>query len=711
MIEKSNILVVDDAPTNINLIRRFLEPVDVDILTAESGELALGLLDKNQFSLIILDIQMPGMDGFELAERIRARAECQHIPLMFLSAVFSTEQSALKGIHTGAVDFMTKPTNWPILVNKVKSFVFLDQQTKKLKHEIEQRKQVQEQLYSEKELLQITFESIGDAVITTDVDSRITYINPVGETITGWSKVDAMDRPVTEVFKIIDEDSREPIECPIRRSLEERKIVGLEGHVQLISQSGKEYSIQDSSAPIFNKKRRLIGAVLIFSDVTNARQLARELAYQANHDPLTELMNRRAFENRLQRIVESVQQNSGQHALLFLDLDQFKLINDAGGHSAGDELLQQISIMLGKNIRARDCLGRLGGDEFAIILEHCDPNTANMIAEKLRKAIADLHFRYNNKTYKTGISIGVMPITDTASCVAGLMKNADAACYAAKRGGRNQVKLYDKADGVLSQQQNEIEWVSKIHNALESDVFELFYQPIRAINNDLEPGIEILLRIRSENGQMISPSAFLPSAERYGLVTQIDQRVVQLIFQWLHSIPVHLQKFGKISINLSGQSLGNEDFLNFIISEIESKDLPSEKICFEITETAMIENIRHAKSFIAALRDRGCKFALDDFGKGLSSFAYIKDLAVDYLKIDGIFVKNILTNPVDMALVNSINDIGHVLGKQTIAEFVETPELLEAVIDLGVDYAQGYAIGKPAPINLLHSEFIGSSNA
>lgn len=441
----------------------------------------------------------------------------------------------------------------------------------------------------------------------------------------------------------------------------------------------------------------------VCEDITEARKLSEELSYQASHDSLTGLYNRREFELRLERALQSAKLGGHDHVLLYLDLDQFKVINDTCGHIAGDELLRQLSEVLRCRISRRDTLARLGGDEFGVLLEHCSPDNALRVAEAARKAIAEFRFGWAGQMFGLGVSIGLVPITSASIGINDIMSLADTACYAAKDQGRNRIHTYRADDSELARRHGEMQWVNRIRQALDEGRFRLYYQRIVPLSNTGSGYLryELLLRMLDESGGVVAPNAFLPAAERYNLASHLDRWVLLRALAWLAARPDHLSKLASCSINLSGHSMGEDDFLDFVLKEIRKARVPPDKLCFEITETAAIRNMSTATRFIQYLQDEGCKFALDDFGSGLSSFAYLKNLPVDYLKIDGMFVKDIMDDPINLAVVKSINDIGHVMGKQTIAEFVESGAIMEKLRSIGVDFAQGYAIGAPANLDTL----------
>ena len=460
--------------------------------------------------------------------------------------------------------------------------------------------------------------------------------------------------------------------------------------------------LRSSGKPVFDPNGAFQGYRGAVKDVTDAHRMAQKLAHQATHEPLTGLLNRRAFEQSVQRLLESKCAAQEEHAVCYLDLDQFKIINDTCGHIAGDELLRQLSDLLSHQIRKGDTLARLGGDEFGVLMEYCTTAQAQRVADALRESIQDFRFVWDNKRFSLGVSIGLVPVNEGSGSVAAVLSAADGACYAAKDAGRNRIHVYREDDATLARRRGDMLWLARINHALEENRFFLYFQPIAPVTDAADKGAhyELLIRMEDEDGQIVLPGLFLPTVERYDLATKLDRWVISTAFEWLSRQPERLNDLFLCAINLSGCSLANNEFLNFVSSQFDKHHIPPNKICFEITETAAIANLSNATRFIKALKQLGCQFALDDFGSGLSSFAYLKNLPVDFLKIDGVFVKGIADDPIDLAMVKSINEIGHAMGKQTIAEFVENKVILDKLKrrDIGVDYAQGYAIGRPQPV-------------
>lgn len=456
------------------------------------------------------------------------------------------------------------------------------------------------------------------------------------------------------------------------------------------------------TARLFESKNNHKSILLVCEDVTDTHELNEQIIYQASHDTLTGLANRSEFDCYIKTAINMPSDNGVGHALCYLDLDQFKIVNDTCGHLAGDELLRQLGDLLRKCIRRNDFVARLGGDEFGILMYHCNLEQAAIACNKIRDIIKDFQFGWDNKTFTVGVSIGVTSINGMDGNAVDLLKEADSACYVAKNNGRNRVHIFTPNDEILAMRQGEMQWVSKIRQGFIDNAFILYGQLIVPLNSS-ETGIhfETLVRYKDTDGRIVPPGAFLPSAERYNLACQLDQVVISMLFEWLSTHQDFLTKLSVCSVNLSGRTLSDQVTLEFIIDQFNLWEIPPHKICFEITETAAISNLIYANKFIKMLRDNGSLFSLDDFGSGLSSFGYLKNLLVDYLKIDGLFVKNIIEDEIDFAMVRTINEVGHIMNKQTIAEFVENMEILSLLKNTGVDYAQGYAVSKPIPLDEL----------
>ncbi len=547
-------------------------------------------------------------------------------------------------------------------------------------------------LQREKERLEVTLSSIIDAVIITDKDKRIEFLNASAEQLCGWHSVNAIGRPLDQVLKM----------KPASKVQEDSDLEYLDAGLILINTNGTQFHIELSVASITSDDGNSTGSVIVFRDISHSRRMEARLFWQANHDPLTGLENRNRFERRLYDLISTSKNCDIEHALLYLDLDQFKIINDTCGHAAGDELLRQLTSILKYKIRGSDYLARLGGDEFGILLPNCPLDAAIRTANNLRSTIKDFRFTHDGKLFAIGFSIGLVPFSGATQDASSIMISADTACITAKDEGRNRVHIFEHGNSEASRLHGEMQWVSKIHSALDNERLTLHSQSIISLNksSNLPPHREVLVRLYEEDGTLIPPGAFIPAAERYNLMPAVDRWVITASFKYMAKLLTEgTSDFFILNINLSGASFMEEGFREFAIKQLEHYAIPPEMICFEVTETAAIANLDEALRFINALRVVGCKFALDDFGSGLSSFGYLKHLPVDYLKIDGEFIKDILNDPIHSAMVEAINQVGHVMNIQTVAEFVENEETLLHLQKIGIDYAQGYHIDKPSELS------------
>jgi diguanylate cyclase (GGDEF)-like protein/PAS domain S-box-containing protein len=574
------------------------------------------------------------------------------------------------------------------------------------RHLLNQRLAFEQALSAERERAQITLGSIGQAVISTDAGGRVDYMNSAAERLLAvpWAKAKGM--PVANLFSLADEQ-RSAYTASVVDNILAGAAAGETFHSQrLLRTNGTSVWVSLVGTPLIVAGTNC-GAVLVFYDLTTEREYTDRLAWQASHDALTGLANRRAFEESLERVLSQVGAGQ-QHALMLLDLDQFKIINDTGGHAAGDSLLKRVAAALENSLRPGDLLARLGGDEFGILLPDCEPEKATEIAEKLRASVQQLCFVWDGRPFNTSVSIGLVPIAQEGRSVQEAMQVADVACYMAKDKGRNRVQLHHSSDGEVLQRFAEMAWVQELHEALEHDRLRLQYQEIVPLK-DAGDGrhIELLLRLLDRQGRIVGPGSFIPAAERYGLMPQIDRWVIRTAFATLGSPSGRASGITTCAINLSGVTFNDETFVGFVEEQFRIHGIETSTICFEITETSAIGDLPSATRLIGALQKLGCRFSLDDFGAGMSSFGYLKHLPVDYLKIDGSFVKDMLSDRIDRAMVEMINHIGHVTGKKTIAEFVETPEIAAALRGIGVDYAQGYGISTSGPFDA--TAFSGSA--
>jgi diguanylate cyclase (GGDEF)-like protein/PAS domain S-box-containing protein len=565
--------------------------------------------------------------------------------------------------------------------------------------DITQRKVAERALFNEKERAQVTLQSIGDAVVTTDARGNVEYLNPVAEQLTGWEAREARGLPIESIITLTDETTGEAVPNPVTHCLKEGRVVSLAANVVLLARDGSTVAIQDSAAPIQDRIGQIVGAVMVFHDVGQERQLHRRLAYLASHDALTGFINRREFEERLSAVLASSKAEPGRAAaLLYLDLDQFKVVNDTCGHGAGDLLLRQLADVLSARVPKSGALARLGGDEFAVLLPDCDIATASRTAESLREAIAGFRFAWRDSALQVGVSIGIVPIDAASETVGTLMSAADVACYVAKDLGRNRIHVYEEGDA--AERHQEMQWVARINRALEEERFELFFQPIVPIGDSEGhwPHYELLLRMRDERGEIVAPTAFIPAAERYNLMPGIDRWVLSHTLETLAYKGEPGTKPYTLAINLSGTTLNDARFLDFVLDELTAAAVVPGALCFEITETAAIANLERVIAFMRALKARGCRFSLDDFGTGLSSLTYLKNLPVDFVKIDGQFVRNVLRDGADECVVESIARMARAFKIHAIAERVESRDVMKRLGELGVSFAQGFFIAVPQPV-------------
>lgn len=549
-------------------------------------------------------------------------------------------------------------------------------------------------LFNEKEKSLITLNSIIDGVIVCDNYGAVEFLNPVAEDLTGWRNEEAATQSIADVFNVVHETSRERVSEFTQLAMTSKEVQHSLDQSILISQSGSEKAVKYSAAPIVGVDQNVLGTIIVFHDMTSSRQLTQELKWFASHDPLTRLANRREFERQLQLAIDDQRNAAKSHILLFMDLDQFKVVNDSCGHAAGDNLLRQLTSLLGSQIRQSDLLARLGGDEFGVLLHDCSSHKGLQIAEQLRVITEGFRFNWKGKVFRIGVSIGFVVI-DEKDSVRNYIHHADTACYEAKEGGKNRIHVFKSEEGALKEA--ELEWINRISDAIDNNQFILHVQPIACCESLKTHHYEVLVRLLSDN-KIIYPNEFIPLAERYGIMSNIDRWVISQTFSWLKKQQVNKPK---VAINLSGACLGDVEFSAFVAEHFADGIVQGEQVCFEITETTAIANISQALSLISNLKKLGCSFALDDFGSGLSSFAYLKNFPVDYLKIDGAFVRDMVDDPIDLAMVQAIHQVGKVMNIETIAEYVENDAIVKACQEIGINYLQGYGLGKPEPITRL----------
>jgi diguanylate cyclase (GGDEF)-like protein/PAS domain S-box-containing protein len=540
--------------------------------------------------------------------------------------------------------------------------------------------------------VQLLMDSTDEGICGLDEAGRCTFVNRAATHLLGYAATELLGRDF--VGEVVQDN---PLVAAAVRHGE--RLASRDQ--KLKRRDGTLLTASCSVSPMLQDGRRA-GAVLMFSDVSEARELSQRLQRQALEDPLTGLANRRSFEERLRELVQDARATGNAHALCYLDLDQFKLINDSCGHAAGDRLLQQLASVLRPELRERDLLARLGGDEFGVLLVNTPLAQAVNAAEGLRDRLQHFTFQWGGRKFAIGASIGVVPVTPDSGDVTAVLVAADAACYVAKEGGRNRVHISLPDDKHVLRHRDEIRWVGRIREALEEDRFQLVVEPL--VDLRMPPGrvrhFEVLTRMRDGAGGLIMPGSFIPAAERYQLMPQVDLHILRSLLRFLAAQPPEAVRpeCASFAVNLSGSSLGSPGLLEAVLAEIRGAPVAAACLTFEITETAAIANLDESVRWMKSLKDLGCRFSLDDFGSGLSSYAYLKSLPVDYLKIDGGFIRRADQDTLSRAIVDSINDIGHQMGLRTIAEHVETDAVLTLLRDMGVDFAQGHAVGRGQPL-------------
>ncbi|HET7810788.1 MAG TPA: EAL domain-containing protein [Steroidobacteraceae bacterium] len=543
-------------------------------------------------------------------------------------------------------------------------------------------------------------QSLAEAIVTTDLEGRLAWLNPAAEKLLGVSRAQATGRPLEDVVGLVDQNDRKLIADPVRDAVR-----GGNGNphafarraVMLGKASGEERAIEIAASPL-HVDEKLAGAVVLLHDVTELRGLHRQMSYQAAHDALTGLVNRREFERRLEEAAEGARRGEATHMLCYLDLDRFKIVNDSSGHLAGDSMLREVAKLLRDAVRDSDTVARIGGDEFGMLLTGCPLEKARQIADDVCRSVAAYRFVWQDRVFNIGVSIGLIEIGREAGSVEQLLAAADSACYVAKKEGAGRVSVYSARDEALARNSGEIEWLQKLQGAIKEERFALYYQPIvAAYGSDAEgPSMEVLLRMLDESGHEIPPADFVQAAERYRLMASVDRWVVQTTLSALSRNAFQLARDRSVAINISGQTLGDPQFLEFVVECLDRTGVSPDQVCFEIAESAVIGNLEHARRFVGVLHGMGCKFTIDDFGSGVGSFSSLKTLELDYLKLDGSFIRNLARDSVSQTMVTAMIKLARTLNFKIIAEQVEDSAALDAARKMGVDYVQGFVIARPA---------------
>jgi diguanylate cyclase (GGDEF)-like protein/PAS domain S-box-containing protein len=724
---RSRILVVDDVPTNRSVLVSLLSSPECQVIEASNGDQALEIIADTPLDLVILDILMPGLSGMQVLERVRKSYSSSELPILMLT-IKDDIDDVVKALESGANDYVTRPFDYTVLTTRINALVAykqtqdsireahsklesriaertneLVQANRALQTEVTERKLAEEQVRISQERYRALYNDTPSMFFSLGSDDRIMSANRFGADSLGYSIDSIVGKSILDLH--IEGDQQLILdkinECRRRPERVHR------WDACMLNADASRIWVRTAARVLPGDAQNDNSILMVCEDISETRSLSEQLKYQAKHDALTGLINRYEFEHRLKNLLDDARRNRNRHALLYMDLDHFKVINDTCGHDAGDELLRQLGRILKEQTAGTDTLARLGGDEFAMLLSNCDLDRATSVANDLHRVINEFRFVWRDARFGISVSIGVVAIEHTTEDIATLMSAADTACYSAKEEGPKHVHVYQPDDEEVIRRYREMNWIAKIDKALEEERFELYYQriiPIRPAElESSENGdhYELLLRMRDERGRIVQPASFLPAAERYKYATKLDRWVVEYAFNWLAATPDRLGQLSICSINLSGHSISDNEFLGYVLDQLEKYSIPPGKLCFELTETATITNLASASGLIAELRNRGCLFALDDFGTGLSSFEYLKNLPVDFIKIDGQFIRNIVSDSVNYTMVKSINDIAKVMSKKTIAEFVDTEAALTTLREIGIDYAQGNIVARATPLSTL----------
>lgn len=682
---REELALIRERPFELQVVRTLADALArfrQDLAPSQGDDQVGGMVDGKagrQPDVILLDLHLP--DSLGLTTFLRLQPKTGHLPIIVLVGQID-EELGVEAVERGALDYLIKQQVVSTLLNKA------------LRYATERTHTLLALKASETRYREL-YENVVAGVFQTTPDGKFMAANPALVRLLGYASED-------ELLELRIE--RDLYMYPEERDnwLRSMAVAGEIRNAELVlkRKDGRKLVVLENSRAVRDDQGRVIYYEGTLTDITEAHELSRQLSYEASHDALSGLINRREFELRLQRALDSVPAGS-THAVCYLDLDQFKIINDTCGHIAGDELLRQLAHVLQSRVRSNDTLARLGGDEFGLLLHACDTNDALRVANGLLKAVEQHAFVWGNNTFSVGASIGLVPVTPMFRRVTQVLQAADAACYAAKDQGRNRIHVYQEDDTLVAQRHGEMQWVARVKRALSDNRFFLEAQPIVSLQGDRHANghYELLVRMRDESGRVVPPGAFLPAVERYNLSQRLDRWVITTALQWMSTHRAQTERASRLFINLSGDSVGDPQLQEFIRQSIVEMGVPPERLGFEITETAAIGNLTRANQLIADLRALGCAFSLDDFGSGVSSFAYLKALTVDFLKIDGLFIGNIVADRIDYEMVRSITDIGHVMGKKVVAESVESTAAMDKLRQIGVDFVQGFAVGTPVAMD------------
>ncbi len=683
-MNNERILIAEDEKIIALDLQRRLERFGYSVVgMASEGSEAVATTRETLPDIVLMDIQLAGpMDGIDAAITIKNELG---IPVIFITA-YADEKTLERAKEVEPAGYILKPFKERELYTVIDIALY--------KSAIEKKLRKQERLFS------AILHSINDGIIATDVDLRVSFMNPVAEDIVGWREAEAKGKRITEVLTLLDARARKDILADEPPPVASRPRFFSE--IAIRNAAGQSLVVDGSLTRIHERENSTEGFVLAIRDISELKRMSETINYQASHDSLTGLSNREEFSYKLNEILRSLKNSGARHALIVIDVDRFKAVNDSYGALAGDELLRQIAAHIQANISRRDISARIGGDEFAIILMDCELEDGINVAKRLQDAVQARKFVWQTGVFPVTLSIGVVPLTNESEDSHGILAAADDACHLSKEEGGNKINIFHLKDDTFQKRRGEMEWITKINRAAEDNRFLLYHQPIAPLDPRMDgtAKTEILLRLVNDDGSIASPGHFIPAAERYNLMPLIDRWVIRHSFAAYSTLVERGSPLagGILSINLSGPSILDESLIELIVQETAAHGLDPSRFCFEITETAAIQNLSYASRFMGRLKDQGFTFALDDFGSGFSSFGYLKNLPVDYLKIDGSLVQGIEDSKVSYTMVESINAVGHVMGIKTIAEFVKNPEIKAKLAEIGVDYAQGYEIAQPEPL-------------
>lgn len=690
-MKKEKILIVEDERIiAIDLQRRLEKFGFIVCAIASTGQEAIKLAESHSPDIALMDIMLSGeIDGIDTAQIFKTKHQ---IPVIFLTA-YSDEKTLERAKKAEPSGFILKPFKEKELYTTIDIALYKNKIDKKLKIQELWRTAI--------------LENIQEGIIATDTEGSIRFMNPVAEKMSGWTNEKGRNKNIIEIIRITDEKTLHALKLPLYTGNEKPDTQFILENAYLENRNGDKIHIEGVWSRIRGMEGDIQGNVLAVRDISQIREMSAQITYQASHDTLTGLANRDEFNHRLAILISDSKKNKNTHALIYLDLDQFKILNDTCGHAAGDELLLETSSIIQTVVRSSDVSARLGADEFTILLEKSNQDQAMFIAQRLHDQLNNHKLVWENKVFNINTSIALVMITEQSKDLNSVLAAADDAIYLAKDEGGNRIKIYETKGNIFVKRRGEMEWISKLTNALEEDRFLLYYQPIVPLsdNGDSAGKSEILIRMIDENGKIVAPTDFIPAAERYKLMSVIDRWIIRKALMSYRDLQIKnkLTEVTKtFTINLSAQSLADETLFRYIDTQFKELNVPPENFCFEVTETAAISNMNTATSLMAAMHELGCTFALDDFGSGFSSFSYLKSLPVDYLKIDGIFVKEMDKDPVNRAMVEAMNNLGHIIGKKTIAEFVHNKKIYNLLKEIGVDFAQGFEISPPLPLDSLH---------